>query len=398
MPLKRRIEKIIKDDLSKKMVLIAGPRQCGKTTFAEGVLEEVEGAYYNWDYEPHRKMIRSQDLDYEAKLWVFDELHKYRHWRNWLKGLYDINKKKHKFLVTGSAKLDMYSRGGDSLQGRYFFHRLHPFTYSELLNVKISSNVEEFPFGDIYKDKDGQKSLLELFKRGGFPEPLFSKSLEQADRWRLNYGYRVIREDIRTLESVKDLDKMELLYDHLPNNVGSLLSINSLREDLEVNHGTVSHWLEILEKNYICFRVPPFGPLKIRAVKKENKLYFWDWAKVENEPARFENLIAVHLLRLCHWGQDVNGKKIELRHYRDTRGHEVDFVVLKQGVPWIAVEVKLTEGDLDSKSPLKYLLERVSFKHAYQVHLHGNKFKEYEKLNGCNITIMPAYKFLSLIP
>lgn len=394
--IKRRIESAIREDLNKKMVLLAGPRQCGKTTLAETLLSQTKGAYYNWDSDKHKIIIKNSELDLSSKLWVFDEIHKYKYWRNWLKGTFDLHKDKHNILVTGSAKLDVYSRGGDSLQGRYFFHRLHPLTLSEILNIKIN-NIKKIPELEAKTNfKDAKNTLDDLLKFGGFPEPFCLASEKEASRWRATYGIRLIREDIRDLERIFDLDKMELLYDRLPVTIGSVLSINSLREDLEVNFKTVKNWLEVFERNYICFKVSPFGPPKIKAVKKESKLYFWDWGVVEKPAARFENLIAMHLLRLCHWITDNYGEKTELRYFRDERGREVDFIVIKKGEPWLAVEVKEREQDLDNN--LKYLLERVKIPFSFQVHLIGDKFKRIPDINNCITHILPAHVFLLNLP
>ncbi len=392
----RRVESVIKKDLEKKMVLLAGPRQCGKTTLAERLLKETKGSYYNWDIDGHRKLIKYNELDLKAKLWVFDEIHKYKSWRNWLKGTFDLHKNKHKILVSGSAKLDIYSRGGDSLQGRYFFHRLHPFTISEILNLDVNE-INKIPELEQETNfKQAKNILQDLLEFGGFPEPFCSGSKQESLRWHLTYSTRLIREDIRDLERVFDLDKMETLYEHLPFTVGSILSINSLREDLEVNFRTVKNWIDIFEKNYVCFKVLPLGAKKIKAVKKESKLYFWDWSFVEKRSARFENLIATHLLRLCHWITDVYGEKSELRYYRDIRGREVDFIVLKNNQPWLAVEVKESEQDIDSN--LNYLLNKVKIPYAFQVHLDGEKFKRLPDINGSKVHIIPAHIFLVNLP
>lgn len=394
--IKRRIESIIKKDLNRKMVLLAGPRQCGKTTLAEILLDCTKGAYYNWDIDKHKRLIKNNELNLEAKLWVFDEIHKYKYWRNWLKGIFDLHKNKHKILVSGSAKLDVYSRGGDSLQGRYYFHRLHPFTLSEILELK-TNNIEKIPELEIENNlKNAKNTLKDLLRFGGFPEPFCSGSEQESLRWRLTYGTRLIREDIRDLERVFDLDKMETLYEHLPATVGSILSINSLREDLEVNFRTIKNWIDIFERNYVCFKVLPFGSAKIKAVKKESKLYFWDWGFVEKRSARFENVIAMHLLRLCHWITDVYGEKAELRYVRDVRGRETDFIILKKNQPWIAIEVKESEQDLDSN--LKYFLEKVKIPYAFQVHLDGDRFKRLPDINDCKVHILPAHIFLANLP
>jgi predicted AAA+ superfamily ATPase len=392
---RRKIYEQIDKDLSKKMVLLAGPRQCGKTTLAKELLKNYKGQYYNWDEDSHKELIRKNELDLDTKLWVFDEIHKFSKWRNWIKGKYDIYGENKKILVTGSAKLDLYNRGGDSLQGRYYFHRLHPFTYSELINNKSHNSLEEICEMGFTGSKD-KTELEDLIRLGGFPEPLFSSSENEARRWRVSYGYRTLREDIRSLENIQLIDKAQDLYDRLPDLISSPLSINSLREDLELNFKTVARWINIFEKNYVSFKIPPFGPPKIRAVKKEQKLYLWDWARVENSGARLENLVALHLLRMCHWFLDIYGLEYELRFFRDTDKREVDFIVLQKKKPLIAIEVKESEQGLDPN--LKYLLERVKIPYAFQVHLNGKTYKRLDDINGAKVFLIPAERFLANLP
>lgn len=389
----RHLESIIIQDLKKKMVMIAGPRQCGKTTLAKTIAKKYTKnfAYYNWDIEADKRLIMHTELNANAQLWVLDELHKFRKWRNWLKGLFDQHHPEHAFLITGSAQLETFSRGGDSLQGRYYRHRLHPLTLAELIRPnKISSWPEIFNVS-VTVNASAQKTLHDLLKLGGFPEPYFSQSAKEAARWRLAYGARIVREEIRSLEQVQNLDGMELLFDRLPVTIGSPLSINSLREDLQVAFETTRNWLNIFERLYAIFRISPFGAPRIRAVKKEQKLYFWDWGRVDNEAARLENLIAVHLLCFVHWQEDVEGEKWDLRYFRDKQGHEVDFILLHKNQPLCAIEVKTDDRPLDSN--LKYLLERVKIPHAFQLSL-GSKDFHPPKINGCKIRIMPAYRFL----
>lgn len=127
------------------------------------------------------------------------------------------------------------------------------------------------------------------------------------------------------------------------------------------------NWLRVLERFYAIFRLSPFGPAKLKAVKKEQKLYFWDWAKCTTEGARFENLIAMHLLRWVHWLEDVEGEKLDLRYFKSREGHEVDFLLLRKNKPWIAIEAKLSESNLAPS--LSYFLERVKTPYAFQVSL-----------------------------
>ncbi len=388
--IQRRLQAPLLQDLSKKMCWVAGPRQCGKTTLSEEILKKVPGQYYNWDNTSDQQLIRSEKLNPDSKLWVFDEIHKYKNWRNWLKGIYDKNKAEKKILVTGSARLDVFSRGGDSLQGRYFFHRMHPVTLTELLN---KDPIENFEFQN---HPGSQKALEALFHYSGFPEPLNSQNDKDANRWRLSYSRQLFRDDVRDLDLVRDLDGISLLFDRLPQTVSSPLSINSLREDLLKNFETVKNWIGILDNLYATFRLPPFGSPKIKAVKKEQKLYLWDWVRVEDKGARFENLIALHLLRFCHWTEDQEGEPCELRYVRDEYGKECDFIVLKSKKPLFLVECKSSDREISKN--LRYFLERIPVQRAFQLSFDGKEDYETKLDRGKSIRVIPAHKFLSLIP
>jgi len=354
-------------DLKKKMVFIAGARQTGKTSLA--LLIASKKQYLNWDIDRDRESILKRQWPASGKILALDEIHKYRNWRNLLKGLYDDWKGKKSILVTGSAKLDYYRRGGDSLQGRYHLLRMHPLSVSEL---KISKESE-------------WKSLLLL---GGFPEPFFSQSETETKRWRREYRVRLIKEEITSLENIKDLGNMELLSLRLPELVASPLSINSLREDLQTSHRTVSHYIDILERLFFLFRVPPFGAPKLRAVKKEQKHYHYDWGLVSDPSKRFENLVASHLLKWVNWEEDVLGEELELRYFRDIDGREVDFVITRNRIPILCVECKWDDRDIDPS--LTYLKNKFPNIEAYQISAVGKK--DYESTNG--IRVLPALAFL----
>lgn len=367
-PAIRYLRAQVEDDLVRKMVFVAGPRQVGKTTLARSLPGGAEG-YLNWDAPADRDRILRRAFP-ASPLWVFDELHKYHRWRNWLKGLWDTRVEGQRVLVTGSARLDLYRRGGDSLQGRHHLLRLHPFSVAELGATS----------------PDAFQSLLTL---GGFPEPFLSGSERVARRWAREYRTRLVREEVTSLERVSDLGSLELLALSLPDRVGSPLSVNSLREDLQFAHETVARWLDILERLYAIFRIAPFVPPRLRAVRKAQKHYHLDWSVVPVPSARFENLVASHLLKWVHHEQDVNGRDLELRYFRDVHGREVDFVVVEARKAILLVEAKWGDDELDPS--LRYLRERAGRCEAWQVSATGTR----DHVTADGIAIAPAVKLLS---
>lgn len=365
--MKRYLQQQVENDLKRKMVFVGGPRQVGKTTLAQQIIPN-KSAYLNWDIPDHRENILKRTLPPTKRI-VFDEIHKYRSWRNYLKGLYDLRKNDLEILVTGSARLDFYRFGGDSLQGRYHYLRLHPLSAAEL---KIRT-LKDF------------KDLLQL---GGFPEPFLRQSEVEAKRWSQEYRTRLIREDLVSLERIQDLGNMELLILNLPERVGSPLSIQALSQNLQVSFKTVAHWIQILERLYAIFRLPPFGAPRIRAVRKEQKHYHLDWSVVKEPSFRFENLVAVHLLKWVHFEMDARGRDLELRYFRDIDGREVDFVITEDDKPIYFIECKWSYSEV-SKS-LRYMKTRFPKSQAWQISFDGTK--DYQTPEG--IRIAPALKLL----
>lgn len=361
----RYLFKHVKADIEKKMVFIGGPRQVGKTTFSKHITKEF--AYLNWDNGEHRELILRGEIP-NKKLVILDELHKYRPWRNWIKGKFDTLRETHQFLVTGSARLDLYRFGGDSLQGRYFYYRLHPLSIKEL---------------GIH-DKTGFQQLLNL---SGFPEPYFEGSEREYKRWTKDYRNRFFKEDLTPIEYIEDLGTLELLALRLPDLVGSPLSINSLREDLQKSHKTISRWLDIFERLYGIFRISPFGAPKIRAVKKEQKHYHFDWALCPDAPKRIENLVACHLLKMAHFLEDTEGDTVELRYFRDQDGREVDFVFVKNKKPTHFIEVKQSAREISGD--LRYLKKK--FPAVTAVQLHTDEKTDFIDSDG--IRSCPVWKF-----
>jgi uncharacterized protein len=363
---KRYMKEQVVRDLEKKMVFLAGPRQVGKTTLALDVAGGREG-YLNWDVAEHRERILQQQLPAQDLL-VFDEIHKFRGWRNYLKGICDSGRWK-QVLVTGSARLDAYRRGGDSLQGRYHFLRLFPLSVAEL-------NMRPDDFA-------------ELLALGGFPEPFFSSSAVEAKRWSREYRQRLIEGDVQSLESIEDLGRLEMMMLRLPALVGSPLSVNALREDLQVAHKTCSKWLDALERLYAIVRLAPFGAPTIRAIKKAQKHYQMDWTLVHEPGPRFENLVAIHLLKWLAWRADTGGEDLELRYFRDVDGREVDFVITQGGRPLTLVECKYADRPVDKG--LRYLLRKYPHCAAWQISATGTK----DYLTPDGIRVCPAQTYLA---
>ena len=372
--LRRYLWRSVREDLVRKMVFVGGPRQVGKTTFALSLLRtppknETHPAYMNWDRGEHRERLLGGEIPSGQKIVLLDEIHKYARWRGLVKGLYDTQRSKLSILVTGSARLDYYRKGGDSLQGRYHYYRLHPLSLREL---DPAANAE---------------TVRLLLRFGGFPEPLFAGSDLEHRRWQKEHQERVIRDDLRDLERVREVSLIELLVHHLPRCVGSPLSVKSLSELLQVAHETAERWLTILERLYVCFRIAPYGSARIRAVKKERKLYLWDWSQAPEGGPRFENMVASQLLKYCHWQEDTQGHRMELRYLRDTDKREVDFVVLRDGAAEFAVECKTGERGVSPASI--YFKERTEIPAFYQVHLGAKDFTH----SASGVRVLPFERF-----
>ena len=369
----RYLEPAIGKFLEKRMVFVGGPRQVGKTTMCLRFLDpaRIENpAYMNWDDLGDKRALKNGELP-NSKIVVLDELHKFKLWRNLVKGFYDKKKNVQNFIVTGSARLDYYRRGGDSLLGRYRYLRLHPLSVGEL-------------------GLQSSKEMMHLLQFGGFPEPYFAKDETEWKLWSRERLYRIVNDDIRDLEAVRDISNIELLAENLPERVGSPLSINNVANDIAVNHRTAENWVKILERVYYCFRIAPFGSTRINAVKKEKKLYLWDWSQIESNGGRFENLVASHLLKYCHFLEDTQGETMELRFLRDTQKREVDFVVLKNKKPIFAVECKT--GEKNVSEHLRYFKSRTCIPSYFQVHLG---VRDYSPEEG--IRVLPFTTFSKIL-
>ena len=323
----------------------------GKTTLAKNILEQAypSGRYFNWDYNEDRQNLLAAKWHDDDGLIVFDELHKYKNWKNWIKGVYDTKKGPAHFLVTGSARLDIYRRGGDSLLGRYHYWRLHPFGFDE------------------YPKKMTPK---EVFKRlmtvGGFPEPFLDGDEREARRWRRERFDRVLKEDIRDLESIRHISLLDLFIHQLRTRVGSLIVMSNIAGEIQASPKTVKKWLDVLESMYLVFAVRPYTKNLPRAVIKPPKVFFYDNGDVIGDKgAVFKNLVATQLLKKIHFLEDRDGYRYELRYIRDKESREVDFVILKEGMIEELIEVKFSDDRLSRH--LKYYAEKLNPKKATQI-------------------------------
>jgi len=369
--MERYLEKHIKKDLKEKIVILSGPRQVGKTTLSKQLIPS--SMYLNYDSAADRKIIRKDEWARDVELVIFDELHKMKNWKSWIKGIYDTEGIPPSLLVTGSARIETYRKGGDSLAGRFFSYRLHPLTVKE-----ICAYLNETP----------KAALDKLVSFGGFPEPYLKNSETFAKRWRRTHVDTIIREDLLDLERVRDIKSIEILIELLKARVGSSTSFSSLAEDLQVSVHTVKHWLQILENLYVIFPVRPYHRNIARSILKEPKYYLYDPSAVDGDLGmKLENVVALALLRDLHLLEDTTGSKVSLHYLRDKEKNEVDFLTVIDNKPTLMIEVKVSD-DSFSKS-----LYRFSgfLKDARPIQLVYNLKR---KKSTRHMDMLPAHDFL----
>lgn len=370
----RPIEGVLVEE--RKMAFLAGPRQVGKTTVARSLLPDDGAGYFNWDVETHRRrLLREPDGFWDApergqrSRIVLDEIHKYPRWKRLLKGLFDAHADALEIIVTGSGRLDVYQKGGDSLLGRYALHRLHPFTVGELLANGSQQVIEPAALIERIANPDpipGAAEALALIERfGGFPEPLFAARVDRLRRWRRTRRQLVLREDLRDLSRIRDLGLVDSLVALLPERVGSPLSINALSEDIGVAFRTVQSWIEMLARLYYVFELRPYAGKLARTLRREAKIYLYDHTEIEDPGARFENLVALHLRKLVDAWNDLGHGDFELHYVRDKERREVDFLVVERRKPFLLVEAKLS--DTQPSAALAYFKSQMRVPHAVQV-------------------------------
>lgn len=348
----RNLEPVIEKDLKKKFVFLTGPRQVGKTTLAKKIIQKTDGKYLLYDDEDDRRIILKKEYTHNS-LVCLDEFHKYPRWKNHIKGIYDKYHDTLHMILTGSARLDVYQKSGDSLFGRYYLHHLHPLTLGELTS-------KEFPplLADPHRLHEPASGLAELLLFGGFPEPFLSQSEQEHRRWSNARRQILIREDLRDLTHVELFGLVEHLMLLLPDRIGSLFSFRSLAEDLQVSPPTIKNWMDIFGRLFLTFHLKPHTKKIIRSLHKQPKFYLYDWSQVHDEGGRFENLIASHLYKAVQIWNDLGEATLELFYIRDRSHKEVDFLVTKEREPWFLVEVKLSETKVSEN--LRYFAGRLN--------------------------------------
>lgn len=353
--------KFIQQDLTKKMVFLGGPRQVGKTTLCKNLAKTyyLKNQYLNWDIDEHRKIIIQKLWHSNCNLIIFDELHKYPRWKQWIKGVFDDKHGLQRYLVTGSARLDLYRKGEDSLVGRYHYWRLHPIT------------IDELPRG--ISASEGLERLLIL---GGFPEPFLQADEREARRWRKERFDRIVKEDLRDLQPIKEIQLLQLFAAALKERVGQLVVLANLATDLQISPTTAKAWLFAIERMYLAFPIYPLVNSIPRSILKPPKVYFYDNADATNGPAaKLENLVATTLLKQLNFIEDYYGYSCELRYIRDKDGREVDFVTIIDGKIIDLIEVKLSDPTISTS--LKYFKNKLNPQKTTQI--VGNLKNSFEK-------------------
>lgn len=389
----------------KSMVFLAGPRQVGKTTLGQLIAGSFKNSlYFNWDIPEHRTRLIENPAFFETverrdsstPLIILDEIHKYKNWKNYLKGVYDQFHKKYRFLVSGSGRLDIYQKGGDSLAGRYFLFHLWPFTIAELAGDRL--DINEFLADPLQIDTGGVEKLKALWSRlseqSGFPEPYLSGRKTTYRRWTKTYSQQLIREDIRDLTGVKSVGDMETLYLLLPSRVGSPISIPSLSRDLGVSYNTIRNWISVFEQFFLLFSISPWTKKISRAIQKERKVFLWDSPRIEEPAARFENMVALELWRAVFVWNDMGYGQFSLHFVKNKEKQEVDFLIANGNRPLLLIEAKLSA--LEPSAALRKFQTALKVP-ALQLVGQGQGYRIFTNRDQ-SILVAPAYQWLSRLP
>lgn len=394
-PRARLYDTLLKAHLSRdrQMAFVSGPRQVGKTTTCRR-----EGTdYLNWDNADDRRVflrgpaavaerLGADQLRPTPPIAVFDELHKHARWKSFLKGFFDVYGESVRVIVTGSSRLDVFRRGGDSLMGRYFLYRMHPFSAAECLRTSIPSVSIQKP--ESLPDREWDA----LWEHGGFPEPFLRREPTFSLRWRGLRQDLLMKEDVREAAQIQDLGALEHLSLLLAERSGQQLIFSGLAQEVGVATDTVKRWVDLLERLHFGFRLRPWFANVSKALRKEPKWFLRDWSGIEDVGARGETLIACHLLKAVEGWSDIGLGRFELRYLRDKLKREVDFLVVRDRKPWFLVEVKMSAGSLSDS--LRYFQHATRARHAFQAAI-DMPYVDVDCFSRTEPTLVPARTLLS---
>lgn len=402
MPTINRVyESVILDHFrtNQQMIFLGGPRQVGKTTIAENLQSHwSKSIYLNWDDEEDRLLILAgaaaiverfelHVLAEQKTLVIFDEIHKYPQWKNFLKGFYDKNKQHVQIVVTGSAQLDTLRKGGDSLMGRYFPLRVHPFSVGECLHVDFGKKLIHEP------QRLSAAKYESLMKYGGFPDPFIKANTRFHRQWTQARHDQLLREDVRDLSRIHELSHLGVLMLLLRQNAGQLVNYTALASLVHVSIETIRNWMSLLEGFYYCFSIQPYSKNLNRTLRKNPKIYLWDWSLIKDVGARNENMLACHLLKSVHFWTDCGLGYFELYFIRDKEKREVDFLITRDEIPWILIEAK-TNNNAKINPHLEYYQKLLKPEHCFQVAVNLD-YVDQDCFKFHGPIIVPAHTLLS---
>lgn len=389
------IRKHLSED--RQMIFISGPRQVGKTTLGEG----FQSVYLNWDKTKDRAIILGGEdavMEFaggdrpraQKPVLVLDEIHHYGKWKSFLKGFFDAYWKNISVIVTGSARLNVYKRGGDSLMGRYFPYRVHPLSVGELLDPhplqeEIRHTPSELAAGDWER----------LVMHGGFPEPYLKNSAQFTNRWRRLRFEQLLRDDIRADTNIRELDQLEAMAQILSQRSGEQLVYASLGGEVQVNEVTVRNWISVLSSFFFGFTVRTWSSHIENSIRKTPKWYLRDWSGLSDMGKRSETMVACHLLKAVEFWTDMGFGEYGLHYLRDKQKREVDFLVTKDRQPWFLVEVKTGNAKLSPE--LGYFQKALQAKHAFQV-VFDLPYEQIDVFDYTSPVVVPAKTFLAQLP
>ncbi|MGL4824886.1 MAG: ATP-binding protein [Alphaproteobacteria bacterium] len=399
--MKRIYSNIIKHHVEHytQALFLAGPRQVGKTTLAKHFLKEFSTSFYlNWDNLDHRLLILKgpaavvqqmplQTLSNQKPILCLDEIHKFKEWKIFLKGLIDTYRDDLHTLVTGSSRLDVFHKSGDSLMGRYFLHRIHPLSVHELADPEPR---EQF-LGEPHNI--GNELFDTLLAFGGFPDPFLKAEKRYYRKWQQLRHQQLFQEDIRDLSNIHEISLLEVLAKTLQQQAGQLTNYTTLSKKIRVSDQTIRRWIEVFEALYFCFSLRPWSQNLSRSLLKDPKIYLWDWSLVEDKGQRAENFIASHLLKAVHFWNDNGFGSFELAFLRTKDHKEVDFLVIKDQKPWLMVEVK-SSGKEPLSPHLLFFQKQLQASHVFQIAM-DLPYVEKDCFSLSKPMIVPAKTFLS---